>query len=172
MRYLHTSRPVARFSRTPLSNNPEAQSVEAKATRKRLLDAFADYDALSKRIVALPCAQGGSQERVQAAIRTRANLFLQQHMFPLQALPRPAAAVRKKSTGSGGGGGEALDVDAQLAMALQPLLEQEKLLESMVEEARARRKFEDARTIQANLEEIRVEIDRILESGQVGGSGG
>lgn len=139
-----------------------------------MLDSFADYDALSKRIQALPCPPGSSQERVQAAIRMRANIFLQQHMFPLQALPKPKLN-RKPSAGEKGGGGSTgtsdageTDVDAQLAMQLQPLLEQEKLLESMVAEARQRRKFEDARTLQSNLEEIRAEIDKLLQHGQVG----
>jgi len=59
---------------------------EASAARKRLLESFAQYDKLSKRIRALPCTNGpgSSQDRVQAAILTRANLFLQKNMFPLQ----------------------------------------------------------------------------------------
>ncbi|KAH7107497.1 hypothetical protein BKA62DRAFT_610430 [Auriculariales sp. MPI-PUGE-AT-0066] len=161
------------------SNADTPRSAEAKATRKRLVDAFADYDALSKRIQALPCAEGSSQERVQSAIRTRANLFLQQHMIPLQALPKPVpqragtsgivdSGASATSSATGNSVGEA-DVDRELAMQLQPLLEQEKFLESMVAEARQRRKFEDAKTLQANLEEIRSEIDKILESGRVGG---
>jgi hypothetical protein len=45
---------------------------------------------------------------------------------------------------------------------LQPLLEQEALLESFIEEAKAHRKFEDAKTLKANLAEIRNEIDRMV----------
>lgn len=59
---------------------------------------------------------------------------------------------------------QAVDVDSELAHALQPLLEQEALLESFVEEARAQRKFEDARTLKANLGEIRAEIERIAHA--------
>jgi rabenosyn-5 len=44
------------------------------------------------------------------------------------------------------------------------LLEQEALLESFVEEAKARRKFEDARTLKSNLHEIRAEIDKLVVS--------
>lgn len=55
-----------------------------------------------------------------------------------------------------------IDPDSELAHALQPLLEQEALLESFVEEASAHRKFEDAKTLKANLKEIRAEIDKIL----------
>lgn len=54
------------------------------------------------------------------------------------------------------------DQDAALAHTLQPLLEQEALLESFVEEANAQRKFEDAKTLKVNLKEIRVEIEKLL----------
>lgn len=53
------------------------------------------------------------------------------------------------------------DPDANLALRLQPLLEQEALLESFVEEAKAHRKFEDVKTLKVNLAEIRQEIRRI-----------
>lgn len=73
-------------------NNPEdAPAKEATAARKRLLEAFAEYDALAKRIRKLPCPEGpgSSQDRVQAAILIRANLFLQKNMFPLQVCINP-----------------------------------------------------------------------------------
>ena len=49
-----------------------------------------------------------------------------------------------------------------MARVLQPLLEQEALLETFVEEAKAHRKFEDVKTLKSNLREIRAEIERIL----------
>lgn len=55
-----------------------------------------------------------------------------------------------------------IDPDSELARALQPLLEQEALLESFIEEAKQHRKFEDAKTLKTNLGEIRAEIDRIV----------
>ena len=66
------------------SSKQERPTPEAAAARKRLLEAFAQYDALAKRIRKLPCAPGSSQDRIQAAIIIRANNFLQKHMFPLQ----------------------------------------------------------------------------------------
>lgn len=57
------------------------------------------------------------------------------------------------------------NIDDALAMALQPLLEQESLLESFVEEARAQRKFEDVKSLKVNLAEIRNEIEKILAEG-------
>ncbi|SPO22470.1 related to vacuolar segregation protein PEP7 [Ustilago trichophora] len=80
---------------------------DAVQARKQLLANFATYDELAKRIRALPVGDkansvvGGSdaaQERIQHAIFTRANLFLQQNMLPLQSLPKPGS---KKTTQAG-----------------------------------------------------------------------
>jgi hypothetical protein len=66
-------------------SSDDRPTAEASAARKRLLDAFAQYDALAKRIRVLPTSgPGSSQDRVLAAVHTRANVFLQKHMFPLQ----------------------------------------------------------------------------------------
>lgn len=64
--------------------NTAPHNAPSAAMRKRLLDSFAEYDQLAKRIRQLPAPRGGSQQRVQSAILTRANLFLQKNMFPLQ----------------------------------------------------------------------------------------
>ena len=55
-----------------------------------------------------------------------------------------------------------LDPDSELAHALQPLLEQEASVEAFVQEATAKRKFEDAQTLRENLNEIGGETDRIV----------
>lgn len=68
----------------PQFSNDERPTAEASAARKRLVEAFAHYDTAAKRIQSLPCPRGSSQDRVQTAILTRANLFLQKNMFPLQ----------------------------------------------------------------------------------------
>jgi rabenosyn-5 len=173
------------------SQNPVKQ---ASSLRKQLLEAFSQYDAIAKRIKGLRTSgTGSSQEKVQIAIANRATLFLQRNMFPLQvchfdckltseakkylqSLPKP----RNKSTHSKNNSTNTLslpsnlmdisDQDAALAHTLQPLLEQEALLESFVEEANAQRKFEDAKTLKVNLKEIRVEIERLL-SGREGVAG-
>lgn len=81
---------------------------DAVQARKQLLANFATYDELAKRIRALPVGERDStgangsdaaQERVQHAIFTRANLFLQQNMLPLQSLPKPGS---KKTNGDAG----------------------------------------------------------------------
>ncbi|XP_006458227.1 hypothetical protein AGABI2DRAFT_115236 [Agaricus bisporus var. bisporus H97] len=144
---------------------------EASAARKRLLEAFAQYDALAKKIKQLPCPNGpaSSQGRIQAAILMRANLFLQKNMFPLQSLPGSSQIKYKPTAGSvlktdnGLIKEPDIDSDSELAQALQPLLEQEALLETFVEEAMVQRKFEDVKTLKANLHEIRKEIQRMLD---------
>jgi len=87
-------------------------------------------------------------------------LFLQKNMFPLQSLPKPELSKSAKSPSQDDG--PVIDPDSAVAHALQPLLEQEALLESFVEEAKAHRKFEDAKTLKTNLQEIRAEIDKIM----------
>lgn len=177
---------------------------------------FAEYDAASKRIRALPCDPGSSQDRVHAAMAMRANLFLQQHMLPLKVsrvstpcfprhqsdeMPsiqslaafdtyqkhRQSSSQSSSATTSSNNDPTTpngtnisiaryqkslaappiIDSDAALAMSLQPLLEQEALLESYVDEAMQARKFEDAKTIQMNLKEIRAEIDKLARGGNV-----
>ncbi|OSD08660.1 hypothetical protein PYCCODRAFT_1429722 [Trametes coccinea BRFM310] len=146
----------------------ERPAPEASAARKRLLEAFAQYDALAKRIRKLPCAPGSSQDRVQNAILTRANLFLQKHMFPLQSLPKPKKSSSAAASPSTPAPPEdqIIDPDSEVARVLQPLLEQEALLETFVEEAKAHRKFEDVKTLKNNLREIRAEIERILANAE------
>lgn len=78
---------------------------------------------------------------------------------PIQSLPKAKKQVLSSDVTS-----PLVDPDSELAHALQPLLEQEALLESFVGEAMAHRKFEDAKTLKANLQEIRLEIDRMLEN--------
>jgi rabenosyn-5 len=125
----------------------------------------------------------GSQERVVMAIMMRANLFLQKNMVPLQSLPGPksrpqpmspsgsASGLPDPNASSSGKPGhtnrDLIDPDSTLALGLQPLLEQEALLESFVEEASAHRKFEDAKTLKSNLREVRDEISRVLREGGV-----
>ncbi|KAF7353634.1 FYVE-type domain-containing protein [Mycena venus] len=159
---------LPQFQELILTLNHDSQPTkEASAARKRLLEAFAQYDALAKRIRNLPTpnGRGSSQERVQIAVMTRANLFLQKNMFPLQSLPTPKtakAASSRATTEDVDDDASFIDPTSATALALQPLLEQEALLETFVEEAKAQRKFEDAKTLRVNLGEIREEIERVL----------
>ena len=59
----------------------------ATSQRKKLVEAFGKYDGLSKKIAALP-TRNQTEKRVHASICNGAKLFLQNHMFTLQLLPR------------------------------------------------------------------------------------
>ncbi|KAJ4479426.1 FYVE zinc finger-domain-containing protein [Lentinula lateritia] len=194
-----------------------AQTATAAAERKRLLQVFARYDALAKRIRSLPCGIQGkgskgnqndkgikakgtkgeynintSQERVQAAIALRAARFLEARMVGLGAVPSSVSAAqgkREKSNSKDSNMGTSPSIgihpssssaiisspssfspsssasqnlDATLQKTLQPLLEQESLLESYIAEATKARKFEDAKILRGNLREIRGEIGRVV----------
>ncbi|PWN48491.1 FYVE-domain-containing protein [Violaceomyces palustris] len=81
-------------------SNLELQRDAAQA-RKQLLANFANYDELAKRIRKLPVPSksvDAAQERLQHAIWTKANLFLQQNMLPLKSLPKLGA--KKEKAGS------------------------------------------------------------------------
>ena len=81
-----------------------------------------------------------------------------------KSLPRPKSS--KPSTPAEETDEPLIDPDSELAHVLQPLLEQEALLETFVEEAKAHRKFEDVKTLKNNLREIRAEIDRIIANAE------
>ncbi|KAJ7074293.1 FYVE zinc finger-domain-containing protein [Mycena amicta] len=154
---------LPQFQELILTLNHDSQPTkDASAARKRLLEAFAQYDSIAKRIRNLPTPNGGSQDRVQIAVMTRANLFLQKNMFPLQSLPTPKRANTAATAVVLEEDEDLIDPSSATALALQPLLEQEALLEAYVEEAKAQRKFEDAKTLRVNLGEIRGEIERLL----------
>lgn len=87
-------------------------------------------------------------------------------LIVLQSLPKPKkrTAATEEEDMNVEDLAPVIDLDSQLAHALQPLLEQEALLESFIEEAIARRKFEDAKTLKTNLKEIRIEINRIMHN--------
>ncbi|KAF8610000.1 FYVE-domain-containing protein [Ceratobasidium sp. AG-I] len=142
-------------------------TTSTAAVRKSLLDRFHEYDRLAKRLRALPCTPGGSQERVQIAVATRANLFLQKNMFPLQTLPKmkqlaKAATESETQLSSPADSDSSFGLGVDPGHAVQPLLEQEALLEQMLGEAQASRKIEDALVLKANLAEIREEIRKMV----------
>ncbi|KAE9402642.1 hypothetical protein BT96DRAFT_1017579 [Gymnopus androsaceus JB14] len=178
------------------SNANEPLTATATAERKSLLKSFASYDALAKKIRNIPCKDakgnpikrtGGvsSQERVQAAIAVRAARFLEARMVGLGALPVKGKDSEHKRSGSksktnkssapplsvsiSNGSSPGDDSSLRIHSALQPLLEQESLLESYVAEATAARKFEDAKTLRGNLREIRGEIERLMKGNTLGG---
>ncbi|PWN91462.1 hypothetical protein FA10DRAFT_300073 [Acaromyces ingoldii] len=174
---------------------------DAAQARKQLLANFANYDALAKRIRALPVVSPpgatpagtgapSAQKRVQEAIWTRANLFLQQNMFPLQSLPKLGAkgsstnaqagskqsAVSSTSSspkmvnGSAGGPDEEtlrrVQQDPEGAKEQLIVLEQQlALVRQYAASAQKSRKFQDAKTLKASVEDLQEEIRRLRGAG-------
>ena len=75
----------------PLQNPDDppssAQLADASKIRKRLTDAFTQYDVAARRIRDLP-TDSLAQARLQKAIYQQATSFLHVHMLPLKSLPK------------------------------------------------------------------------------------
>ncbi|PNS21023.1 Vacuolar segregation protein pep7 [Sphaceloma murrayae] len=89
-----------------------AQIAEAGKVRKRLMDAFTQYDVAARRIRDMPTTLP-TQEKLQKAVYLQASTFLHLHMLPLKSLPKiirhavpngartsgsPLAVIRKEHT--------------------------------------------------------------------------
>ena len=73
-----------------------AQLADAAKVRKRLTDAFTQYDLASRRIRDMP-TQSPTQARLQKAVHQQATNFLHVHMLPLKSLPK----IMKHATPNG-----------------------------------------------------------------------
>lgn len=81
-------------------DNPptSVQVAEAGKVRKRLTDAFTQYDVAARRIRDLP-TESPTQKRLQEAVWKQATSFLHVHMLPLKSVPKiikQAAANAKR----------------------------------------------------------------------------
>lgn len=138
----------------------------AGQVRKSLLDSFAAFDAISKRINMLP-AHSSSMRRLQANIHIAANHYLQRNMFPLQMLPRilnPESKSKKGSKANGKGQSPSPQVQEEMdniKAQLSAYEEQRALVSGFVKEAQRQRKFDDVRTLKISLSELESEIDRL-----------
>lgn len=74
-----------------------SQLTDATKIRKRLMDAFTQYDVAARRIRDLP-TESPTQARLQKAIYSQATTFLHLHMLPLKALPK----IMRHATPAGG----------------------------------------------------------------------
>lgn len=95
--------------------------------------------------------------RLQGNICTAANLYLQQNMLPLQMLPRILKPEKKKQLN----GASSKPQKEDLRLQLEAFQEQEMLLQGYIQDAQRNRKYDDVKTLQRSLEEVRVEIERI-----------
>lgn len=147
-------------------------SADTLALHKHLVVLFQQYDTAAKRIRAFPAEAGSAQERLQQAIAVSAATFVAKEGAALQVLPRlqrqrQAASAAKAMTAAEPPTPPAfasrLGLEDQVALQLQPLLEQEAQIEEYLKDAQEQRKFDDAKTLKASLEEIREEIARLAQ---------
>lgn len=64
-----------------------AQLADASKVRKRLTDAFTQYNVAARRMRDLP-TESSSQQKLQQAVYVQASNFLHTHMLPLKSLPK------------------------------------------------------------------------------------
>ncbi|CED85205.1 FYVE finger-containing protein [Phaffia rhodozyma] len=179
-----TSSPLSPNSK---SSPPSEIEIQLAAYRKTLLENFASYDILAKKLRNIPCEKGSAQEKLQVNIGIMAGGFLASEMGGLQKSLSKQKRQHKHSTssvgsissqksilkGSSSDNGDASSfgsnqrgaAEIEMGLLLQPLLEQEAQLESFIAEAEGQRKFEDAASLKTSLEEIRAEIKRLVDSG-------
>lgn len=172
-----------------------AQLAEASKTRKRLVDAFGQYNTAARRIRDLP-TNSPTQQKLQKAIYQRSSNFLQIHMLPLKALPKvlkhatpdglsspgrstpnekPATALASikyndtdnASQVSSNSAVSAMEAEEKtLRETLIVLEEQLFLVKEQVADANKRRKFDEVSSLAQNVEDLSREIDQV--QGQLG----
>ncbi|OLL25327.1 Vacuolar segregation protein pep7 [Neolecta irregularis DAH-3] len=150
-------------------NSPsELEISQASRIRKKLLDAFGNYDACAKRIKQLQ-TQGIAEHRIQDAIHQRATAFLQQHMLPLQMLPKTLrvqgistpTSTSTQSPQIPFSTGISEKEETARREALMVLEEQIFLVQEMLHEANARRKYDEASILKDSLTELQQEAERL-----------
>jgi len=167
-------------------NQTHADYQLAARTRKELLDNFAQFDAISKKINSLP-TNNESEKRLRSNIHLAANQYLQQNMLPLSMLPKILKKDQSQPSNDddeddemdpdspdailaawANGRPRSLSVSSskstkgeeKIRQELAVLIEQEKNVEGFIQEATNKRKIEDVSTLKASLDELRFEIDR------------
>lgn len=156
------------------------QLSDATKVRKRLMDAFAQFDAVAKRIRDLP-TESPTQQKLQKAVYQQAYSFLSLHMLPLRSLPkilkhaapqgRPhaggALASIKYNDTTAGSVVSSSEVSAleteekELRERLIILEEQKFMVSEMVANATKHRRFDEVSSLAQNLDDLSTEIDQI-----------
>jgi rabenosyn-5 len=160
------------------------QLTDATKVRKRLMDAFAQFDVAAKRIRDLP-TESPTQKKLQQAVYQQAYSFLSLHMLPLRALPRILKHAAPQGRPNGGGALAAIQLNNQssasvvssevsameseekeLRERLIVLQEQKFMVSEMVANATKHRRFDEVTSLKNNLEDLNQEIDQV--NGQLG----
>lgn len=161
------------------------QLTDATKVRKRLMDAFAQFDAVAKRIRDLP-TDSPTQQKLQKAVYQQAYSFLSLHMLPLRSLPKilkHAAPQGRPNTGGALANIKYNDKTAssvvsssevsameteekELRERLIILEEQKFMVSEMVANATKHRRFDEVSSLTQNLDDLSREIDQV--NGQLG----
>lgn len=140
-------------------HDSRALQADAAQARKELLVHFTRFDQLAKKIRTLkPLVEQQesiTQQRLQHAIYTKATMFLQKNMFPLQSLPDTNRSSRSKTQDKKS---EPFGANAD---QIRILTEQDALLRDYLTAATKARNLDDVSALKANREEIRAEIARL-----------
>jgi rabenosyn-5 len=165
---------------------PTAQQLtDATKVRKRLMDAFSQFDAAAKRIRDLP-TNSPTQQKLQKAVYQQAYSFLSLHMLPLRSLPRilkhavpqgrpsPGGALANikyndRSAGSVVSSSEVSAMESEekeLRERLIILEEQKFMVSEMVANATKHRRFDEVTSLSQNLDDLNQEINQV--NGQLG----
>ena len=138
----------------------KAQLDEAHKVRKRLLDLFTQYDAVSKRILQ-PQLSSPTDGRVQTAMHQASTQFLQTHMLPLQSLPKILKGKGKSPLSENAKNGMSEAKEKELKEKMMVLEEQKYLVENMVERAKKGRRTEEVGALKESLDDLEGEIGKI-----------
>lgn len=83
-----------------------SQLAEATKVRKRLTDAFTQYDVAARRIRDL-ATSSATQQKLQKQVHFQASQFLHLHMLPLKSLPKilkhaqpPSSSIHSRTVSS------------------------------------------------------------------------
>lgn len=138
----------------------------AAKTRKDLLDDFTLFDSISKKIAKLP-AHTQHQKQLYGNLYWWATQYLQTNMFPLSVIPKVfnngEKDSRRQDTSSPGPSisSQDNDVPTEALTQLAVMEEQRRLVESYIEEATRKRKFDDVKSLKMSLQELDSEISAI-----------
>ncbi|KAK3811842.1 MAG: hypothetical protein J3Q66DRAFT_348624 [Benniella sp.] len=134
----------------------------AAKTRKELLDDFALFDSINKKIAKLP-ANTPHQKLLYSNLCWWATQYLQTNMFPLSAIPKIFGSGDKDSKRQDSPSpGLSQDNDSAETQALLAVMEEQRsLVETYIEEATRKRKFDDVKSLKMSLQELDNEIAAI-----------
>lgn len=176
--------------RDPDKAPSQVQLADAARVRKRLIDAFTQYNVAARRLRDLPTVSP-TQQHLQKAVFQQATNFLHVHMLPLKALPkimkhasayglgpterltlngRPNGALasvkindsENVSQASSSSAISALEAEEKsLREKLIILEEQAFLVKEQIVDANKRRKFDEVSSLAQNVEDLGREIDQV-----------